>query len=244
MNSFRACFWFASWCFQTVRKQVFIMVFCPLGLWREKSVAQLYFLLLFCPSSYKINSCFSCLLFLFLFWKILVLFLLWFFHWRETKNSSIQSFVTKHKSFPKCGVFLSRSRCCKLPIKSAPCYLLCCALDNRSLSSDFELSNWHLRLSGKVCHLHRVWLNEKTLQILFLVVCILSTTVINVLLLLHNCVVVQREKPHHSSFGSSFVGNTNSFWYNKQFLIQINLSNQTKTSETKIILGGFRTRDL
>ena len=66
---------------------------------------------------------------------------------------------------------------------------------------------------------------------------------ISLLFFFDKFLVVPKKKSCRRSFGSSFAWNTNSFC--KQFLIQQSkLSKQTETTQTKIILGGIRTRDL
>ena len=151
--------------------------------------------------------------------------------WNETQKTS------------KCHIFIERSRSCYLSTRSATYHLLRCALDYRRSSSDFEPRNWYLQLSRKVCHLHTVWWKGRTWQILFLVLCFLSNYNYHCIFLFHNFVVVRKKKSCCRSFGSSFAWNTNSFC--KQFLIQQSkLSKQTETTQTKIILGGIRTRDL
>ena len=146
--------------------------------------------------------------------------------WNETQKTS------------KCHIFIDWSRSCNLTTRSATYHLLRCALDYRRSSSDFEPRNWYLQLSRKVCHLHTVWWNGWTWQVLFLVLCFLSNYNYHCFFLFDNFLVVGKKKSCRRSFGSSFAWNTNSFWYSFWYN-KVNFRNKLKQRKPKLFSAGF-----
>ena len=140
-------------------------------------------------------------------------------------------FRSETQKTSKCHVLIDWSRFCNLSTRSATYHLLCCALDYRRSSSDFEHRNWYLQLSRKVCHLRTVWWKGRTWQILFL--CFLSNYNYHCIFLFHKFLVV-RKKSCRRSFGSSFAWNTHSFWYNK-----VNFRNKLKQLKPKSSSAGL-----
>ena len=146
--------------------------------------------------------------------------------WNETQKTS------------KFQIFIDWSRSCNLTTRSATYHLLRCALDYRRSSSDFEPRNWYLQLSRKVCHLHTVWWNGWTWQVLFLVLCFLSNYNYHCFFLFDKFLVVGKKKSCRRSFGSSFAWNTNSFWYSFWYN-KVNFRNKLKQRKPKLFLAGF-----
>ena len=174
MKALCTCFSFSSWLIQTDRIKTPYQFFVP-AVFGEKIVScscdSCCFVGLrarnFISGFVMSNSSASVL-------KVLVFFLLWCFRCEKQLILMKTKFWNETQKNSECHVFIDWSRYCNLSTRSATYHLLRCALDDRRSSSDFEPSNWYLQVSRKVCHLHTVWWNGRTWQILFLVLCFLS----------------------------------------------------------------------
>ena len=174
MKALCTCFSFSSWLIQTDRVRTPYHFLSLRSLARRFCRAVVNPVVLLALELHFSLLDLLCLVFLFLFQNVLVFFLLWNFSCEKQINLMKTKFWNETQKTSKCHVFINWSRSCNLSTRCATFYLLRCALDDRRWFSDFEPSNWYLQLSRKVCHLHRVWCNGRTWQILFLVFCFLS----------------------------------------------------------------------
>ena len=168
------CFSFSSWLIQTDRVRT------PYHFLSLRSLARRFCRAVVNPVvllAFELQFSFPDLLrlmFLLLFQKVIVFFLLWSFSCEKQILLMKKKFWIETNKISKCHVFIDWSRYCNLSTRCATFYLLRYALDDRRWFSDFQPSNWYLQLSRKVCHLHRVWWNGRPWQFLFRVLCFLS----------------------------------------------------------------------
>ena len=248
MKALCTCFSFSSWLIQTdrIRTPYYFLSLRSLARRFCRAVVNPVVLLAF-----ELQFSFPDLLrlmFLLLFQKVIVFFLLWSFSCEKQIILMKRKFWNETNKISKCHVFIDWSRYCNLSTRSATYHLLRCALDYRRSSSDFEPRNWYLQLSRKVCHLHRLWWNGRTWQTLFLVFCFLSNYIYynyhccffcckNVWLFGRRDLVVAHLdlllRETQTVFDTTVFDTYNSFWY------KVNFRNKPKQRKPKSSSPGF-----